>query len=240
MASLRIRVEGFIARDEDPLKTLGEFYELLEACVRDGTAEGMVCVRRLFEACYSELATSCVMVKEPAAAALLIWHEAGVQALVDGMASGLDEWNPRLGVALMARTAAGAVSEACSSVRHDGLARFIGRRATMPGMAEVCRQRLIQAALSFEADDDVAELVGRSFSLLLPLRSRGDQGDLRRALGALARREHARALPLHFAHRGPARRRADVPTLFDRAPAASRSDGGEGMAAARPVRLPNS
>lgn len=168
MVSLRSRIEGFIARDEDPLKTLEEFYELLEACVQDGTAEGMACVRRLFEAPYTEAATACVLMKEPAAGVLLIWREAGVQALADATASRLDKWNLRLGIPLLARVAAGAVSEVCSSVRHDGLARLVNELTTAPGMAQACRRHLIQLVLSFESDDEVAERIGGGFSFLLP------------------------------------------------------------------------
>jgi hypothetical protein len=76
---LRDRVEDFIANRCN----LDELHALLNECVRDGTVEGLACVRRLYESSYDGF-TFNFELKAPAASTLVIWGEAGVQAVVDG------------------------------------------------------------------------------------------------------------------------------------------------------------
>jgi hypothetical protein len=76
---LRERVEDFVANRGHP----AELYTLLNESVADGTGEGLACVRRLYESSYGGM-TFNFELKAPAASTLVLWGEAGIQALVDG------------------------------------------------------------------------------------------------------------------------------------------------------------
>jgi hypothetical protein len=159
---LRDRVEDFIASGSCP----DEFYGLLSQCVADGTLEGLACARRLYESDYGGFTDLYdYQLRAPAAATLVIWGEAGIQALLDGARANPGSKNFSLCVQLLSSIAAASALPPLSFVRDHALAEKIetARRAA-PHLSEFCRTRLVEFVLSIELDDDVAEHIGGSIA----------------------------------------------------------------------------
>lgn len=158
MSKLRDRVESFIQKGQ------GDLYALLHECVRDGSAEGLACVRRLFEDMYGGI-TFNFELKAPAAWTLAVWREAGLQELLRGALATPTSKNNSLCVQILAAGAAGTGISPMSFVNDAELAgRIHGALTATPSLVDVCRRHLIELVLSFEADDDVASLVGSKMS----------------------------------------------------------------------------
>jgi hypothetical protein len=77
---LRDDIETFIAHGASPT----DLFQLLRRCIEYGTSEGLTCVRRLFEDDYGGF-TFNVQLKASAGSTLLIWREAGLDALFDAV-----------------------------------------------------------------------------------------------------------------------------------------------------------
>jgi hypothetical protein len=159
---LRERVEDFVLNRGDPRK----LHMLLNECVADGTVEGLACVRRLYESSYGGV-TFNFELKAPAAATLVFWGKAGIQALVDSARADPTSKNMSLCVQLLSSIAAGSALPPLSFVRDAKLAQTIeSRRAATPDLVEFCRSQLVDLVLSFESDDDVAFRIGSGISNL--------------------------------------------------------------------------
>jgi Shedu protein SduA, C-terminal len=159
---LRERVEDFIANGSDA----AELDALLNECVADGTLEGLACARRLYESDYGGLTFNWEL-KAPAASALVMWGQAGIQALVEGAQRYPSYKNISLCAQLLASLAAGHALLPLSFVRDSALAAKIeASRSAQPGLVELCRGCLVDLVLSIESDDDVAYRIAGAISNL--------------------------------------------------------------------------
>jgi len=159
---LRERVEDFIANGSDP----AELDRLLNECVADGTLEGLACARRLYESDYGGLTFNWEL-KAPAASALVVWGQTGIEALVEGAQRHPTYKNISLCAQLLASLAAGNALPPLSFVRERALAEKIERsRSAQSGLAEFCRARLVDLVLSIESDEDVAHRIAGAISNL--------------------------------------------------------------------------
>jgi hypothetical protein len=162
---LRERVEEFVANRGHP----AELHTLLNECVADGTLEGLACARRLYESDYGGI-TFNFELKAPAALTLVVWSEAGIQALLDGARAHPTSKNLSLCVQLLSSIAAGTALPLLSFIHDDALAKKIETsRAAAPRLAEFSRARLVDLVLSIESDDDVAHRIGSGLSKKLTM-----------------------------------------------------------------------
>lgn len=134
--------------------------DLLTSCVGDGSTEAMGLVRRLFEDMYDGF-TFNLELKAPAAAVLLHWREAGLEALLEGCRRVNSGKNHSIAMQLLASVAAGehrpplvAQNQALTQLIEGAILRFEGREVAS-------RAKLIQLVLSFEDDDDLSLVVGQ-------------------------------------------------------------------------------
>jgi hypothetical protein len=168
-AMLRDRVEDFIAHRADP----AELHALLWECVIDGTAEGLVCVRRLYEDQYGGF-TFNFELKAPAASTLVYWREQGLEALFNVAKASTTSKNISLCVQVLATVAAGQAVPPLSFLRDSALKEKIEAAfSSVPSLAEFARNRLVDLVLSLETDDEVASL-GSHLNML-------DNGDAKAA-----------------------------------------------------------
>lgn len=201
---LRDRVECYI-RDGR-----GDLHALLRDCVRDGAAEGLSCVRRLYEDMYDGI-TFNFELKAPAAWTLALWREAGLCELLSGARATPTSKNVSLCVQILAAGAAGTGISPVSFVRDAELASRIHDALTAePSLADVCRRHLVDLVLSFEADDDVASLVGSKMSHML------NDAEVREVFAALSARWLAVSTPVLERYAGLiAERPHDEPSFQD-------------------------
>jgi hypothetical protein len=144
---LRDRVEDFIAHRAHP----EELYELILECINDATVEGLACVRRLYEDMYGGI-TFNFELKAPAAACLVFWGEAGLQALVDGAKSSATSQNVSLCVQVLATVASGRAIPFISFLSDARIAEKIeSEHAKLKGIDEIARVLLTQFVLSLES-----------------------------------------------------------------------------------------
>ena len=154
---LRDRVEDFVANRAHP----DELHALLLECMNDGTAEGLVCVRRLAEDMYGGF-TMNFELKSPASTCLLFWGEAGLQALVDAALASPTFKNVSVCTQVLSTVASGQPISLMSFIRDARIAEKIeSAYSKFEGIDEIARVLLTRFVLSLESDDTVASLGSR-------------------------------------------------------------------------------
>lgn len=160
--TLRDRVEYFVEHGGRP----DDLRRLLKECVEDGTLEGLVCVRRMYEHMYGGM-TENYRLKVPAASALLVWRNAGLQALMDAVKKYPEFKNVNIAIQLLASLAAGEGLPIFGQVEEPTVdAAINSAMSTWPDLVPRARAHLIDIILSMPEDDDVALRVGTTLQQL--------------------------------------------------------------------------
>jgi hypothetical protein len=173
---LRTRTETFIHTGQEDIN------DIIRDCLADGSIEALVCVRRLYEDMYGGM-TYNLMLKSPAAAALVYWGENGLTALVEAATAKRTSKNVSLCLDVLASLAAGEQLPQMHCLPADLEGQIRSKISTLSNIEQISQKMLVRFVLAFEGEDDVASAVGSKLSQL-GYKSHGPVRELFAALSA--------------------------------------------------------
>lgn len=140
-----------------------ELNNLLEACVRDGSLEALLCLSRLFEDMYGGI-TFNYQLKAPAAWELACWGERGLDQLVASTLKAPTSKNVSLCLDILSHFASGddfAVAPLfCDENRRARLHDLV---VAHPELANQARSKLVEFMLSIEDESDLLGMIAGAF-----------------------------------------------------------------------------
>ncbi|MDO9713161.1 Shedu anti-phage system protein SduA domain-containing protein [Paracraurococcus lichenis] len=138
----------------------GDLRLLLKECVEEGTLDGLVCVRRMYEHMYGRM-TYNYEIKAPAASTLLVWRDVGLKALTEAAKKYPEVKNTEIALALLSSLAAGEGLPSSGEVGEPIVDSAIRNTIeNWPDLLSRARASLVEIILSIPDDDDVALRVG--------------------------------------------------------------------------------
>jgi hypothetical protein len=155
---------------------------LLAECVRAHNLDGLAAVQRLYEDMYGGI-TFNFELKVPAAVCLVIWGDAGINALMEGVRRTPSSKNISITVQLLGALAAGSTPNLLLRFVDPALRGVVEASFRTPGLRTFARQRLTEFVLSLD-EDEALHVAGSAFQQL----SLEDHGSAKEVFAALASR----------------------------------------------------
>ncbi len=173
---------SLVSRAKEFIAGGGNDYALLHDCVIDGGSLALAAVMMIAEDSYGGHAFY-LMIKAPAAIALIAFGERGLIALVEIARRSPTIKNVSLCLSTLGSVAAGASPQAFDT--HDEQIRTaVAKAAVEPGMQDAARKLLREYVLTVEDEDDIVRAFGLQFISSLHPENVDFTGELFAALAA--------------------------------------------------------
>jgi hypothetical protein len=147
-----------------------ELPQLLQACLRDGSLDALVCVTRMFEDMYGGI-TYNFELKAPPAWELACWGKLGVDQLVDATLKSPTSKNVSLCLQILSQLASGnrfierpIFCDEAHRARLHGLIEREPEPEPEPELALYAQRKLLSIVLAVEEEDDLLSMMGAALS----------------------------------------------------------------------------
>lgn len=159
---LRKLVEDFIATGS----SFHSLEELLNKCVKDGTTESMICVRRLFESMYGGI-TFNTELKIPAAWTLASWKKAGLDELYNSTKTNSTIKNIAICILVLSTISANFSDKYEAPFCDKKLLRTLKENSRIdPTIIEYAQEKLIQLIISIKDEGELLDAIALGFTWL--------------------------------------------------------------------------
>ena len=138
--------------------------DLLEACTKEGSLEGLMCITRMFEDMYGGI-TFNLELKGPPAWELACWGERGLDQLVEATLKSPKSKNLSLCLEILTHIASGydfrVAPFSCDEPRRAKLHTLL---QTNPALHAYARSKLLAFVLAIDDEDELLDIVAQGFN----------------------------------------------------------------------------